>query len=364
MAKKKSNAQVKRLQKRAADRGEVYIADTSPPQASSEKVEGVDGETGVRGVPQDGVDINENSGTSLPQSPLHDSTALTLSELKPVKPDASKRKEAAERLQNAMKQIEVDDTLRAKDRRSAKRQAEALALEASGMPAQDLLDWYRQHQVQPPTPKHEQGPETKKRKRTSPCIAFVGQLSYHTTKEGLFHYLRKELGDTVTPDSVKIRLLTKNGKSRGMAFVETSSPELLFSCLSLHHTYLDGRRINIERTVGGSDPAKRQSKLDQIRQDQQSHLNEVIEGILEQHGLREGQGLDQPVLLQCLKHAPSVVQAALERFVESNGLDKDNPSAYLTFLLEKIGKEGIILKDKARTQDDSRKQRRAPHFSR
>ena len=54
---------------------------------------------------------------------------------------------------------------------------------------------------------------------------------------------------------VSVRLLERpaaqGGGSRGMAFVELASESALHSALKLHKSVMEGRRINVERTVGG-----------------------------------------------------------------------------------------------------------------
>jgi len=52
--------------------------------------------------------------------------------------------------------------------------------------------------------------------------------------------------------------------SRGIAFVEFTNSTLLQQALKLHHTDLDGRRINVELTVGGGGSGSaRKEKIDE-----------------------------------------------------------------------------------------------------
>jgi RNA recognition motif-containing protein len=308
-----------------------------------------------------------------------------------------KRRDAAVRLQKTLDQIASNTILKAKERRSAKRRAEAIASEEASLSAAELLDWYHQHQRHDVASEADddddddggesQGTNKNSKKKKNPYVAFVGQLSYETTAEALFGHFRKHLGDdAVTPETLKIRLLTrkkpqggdnKNGdskddggggstkktaSSRGMAFVEASTPELLYSLLSLHHTALDGRRINVERTAGGRNADKRRARIHEMRQDQQLHQRELIRSILREHGLLRNADddddsrdsgvaiLDDGAVQLCEKHAASAVQAALDRFAETNGLEKDNPCAYLTFLLTQN-----------QNQEDERKDSKAPN---
>jgi RNA recognition motif-containing protein len=330
---KKSQAQIKRLRQRAEARGEVYVEPPESPGPGPTSKEGTDS-----GAAQE-QSIDENSSAAVsPTTKLADKSQDQISK---------KRRAAAKQLQKALDEIATDSNLKAKERRAAKRKAEAIASEAAGgVEPQELLAWYQQQEVND-IDGEAKPHESKKGKKSNPYVAFVGQLSYQTTADGLFAYLKENLGEgEVTTDTVKIRLLTKKkgdkDVSRGMAFVETSTPELLYSCLSLHHTHLDGRRINVERTAGGRNPLKRKAKIDEFRQEQLSHQREVIQGILQQHNVVEGTTVDAGVVQLCERHAASVVQAALERFESTNGPDKDNPSAYLTFLLTKLSEEGIL----------------------
>jgi nucleolar protein 6 len=101
--------------------------------------------------------------------------------------------------------------------------------------------------------------ESEKQKKR--FIVFVGNLPYDTTKEELEEHFkacksRKELLD--------IRLLTKKGSNepRGCAFVEFKSFEGMKIALSLHHSDLKGRRINVEMTAGaGGNSEKRKEKI-------------------------------------------------------------------------------------------------------
>jgi RNA recognition motif. (a.k.a. RRM, RBD, or RNP domain) len=86
---------------------------------------------------------------------------------------------------------------------------------------------------------------------SGPLIVFVGQLSFKTTAQQLLEHFRNK-GGVVGP--LTVRLLTHEGttRSKGMAFVETTDPATLYQCLALHHTRLDGRILNVEKSLGVS----------------------------------------------------------------------------------------------------------------
>lgn len=225
---KKSNAQIRRMQMRAEKRGEEYVAPEAPP-------------------PSD----NAKSSDDTP---------------------SKKMMTVAQKLHKELMAIQNNDELRAKERRSQKRKAEAIAAEKAGCSAEEMQQWMEENQVlleqQLETAKKDKASnkdsnEEPQPQHTTPYIVFVGQLAYTTTKEALRKHIQTELSSEfeITPETVKIRLLTdaKTKKSRGMAFVELSNPELMYGCLRLHHTLLDGRRLNVERSAGGRKKETRQA---------------------------------------------------------------------------------------------------------
>ena len=347
MAKKKSQAQINRMIKRAQARGETYEPPPQRPETTHD---------------DDNDDDND----------AHAPTTLS---------PADKAKIAAARqLTKELEQIEKNETLKAKERRSAKRKAEAIAAESAGCSSVELMEWYAAHQAQHAS---SSSLNSKKRKSASkdstdndgeeqyisknPYIAFVGQLSFNTTKEGLLEHIRETLGQEfdISVQSVKIRLLTneKTGKSRGMAFVEVDNPELLYALLRLHQTHLDGRRINVERSAGGrANSQTKKQKLEQFRKEQDEYISGVVEKILQEFyndGTIQPDELDDGVKALFHRHSANVVQAALERYVETNGKQKDNPCAYLTCLVGKMASEGIYSKD----DDENKKQSSDKRFS-
>lgn len=83
---------------------------------------------------------------------------------------------------------------------------------------------------------------------------FFGQLSFSTTESDIRDHIAKH---GITCD-VRIRMLTKqdSGESRGAAFVDVlGGKRSLKRFMGMHHTMLNGRRINVERTVQRSKVA-------------------------------------------------------------------------------------------------------------
>lgn len=331
---KKSKAQIKRLAMRAEARGEVYVAPAPVEEKKEEK---------------------ESTSTTTKTS---------------QSPTSSAKLASARKLQQELVNIENDEAMKAKDRRSAKRKAEAIAFETTGCQAEDLLAWYKEQNDTQETKttkrKTDAKDEEEAEKRKIPYILFIGQLSYDTTKESLMQHFTTELADDgfdINEQTCKIRLLTdaKTKKSRGMAFVELSTPELMHGCLKLHKTMWEGRRINVEKSAGGGKHSEqRKEKLKTFRTQQEEYIESMVVKMMDEYKqkgeIQDGE-LDEGVIGLCKRHSGAVVEAALERYVDSNGREMDNPSAYLSFLLGKLAHEGIYDSEKGKKAPNSESDR-------
>mmetsp|Transcript_60934 Transcript_60934/g.149200 ORF Transcript_60934/g.149200 Transcript_60934/m.149200 type:complete len:367 (-) Transcript_60934:45-1145(-) len=321
----KSAAQLRRLQKRAAARGEEYK------------------------LPEKDTKNDKPKDQTTPPS-----------EPAPAKdPEVESRIAAAKKLQSELKSIEESETLKSKDRRSAKRKAEAIATESTGLPAEDLLKWYeneqRKQQKKEGGENQDKTAQNKKNKKqhgekNDPYIAFFGQLSFETTKDDLLQHIKSQLKEAYPESqkkSIDIRLLvdSQTNRSRGMAFVQVEDPEFLYALLKLHQTYLKGRRINVEKSAGGKKGSEtRKAKIQAYRKEQEEYFAEVVDNIIGEFrktGEIRDDELDDGVIQLCRHHAGPVVRAAITEYVEKGGNQMDNPSAYLTFLVSKFAKEGI-----------------------
>jgi RNA recognition motif-containing protein len=322
---KKSNAQIKRMMHRASQRGEEYVAP-------------------ILNVPT----LDEPSNTVNKQ-------------------DSSKLK-AVTKLNKTLDSIDKDEEMRAKDRRSAKRKAEAIAIEESGVPLEDLLIWFKEHGASRQKENDVKQPTKKKKNMDdpfqNPYIVFIGQLAFTTTKEALLAHLKEELGKEfkITQETCRIRLLTdaKTNKSRGMAFLETNDPEMLYATLKLHHTMLDGRRLNVERSAGGGKETKKE-KLKTFRKEQEVFLADAVDNMIQEYitsgELKKGE-LDDGVISLCKRHSPATVEATLIKYLESNGRDMDNSSSYFSFMIGKIAAEGLY--ESAQERLDKKRAKEGP----
>lgn len=401
MGKKKSAAQIRRLQERAEKRGETYeytpdqpdenVTEANPEESATtttaqhddcEKENQCDtAETQKRRVVaarliQELKDIESNeeikskdrrSAKRKAEAIASEEAGMQVEELvqwydqnkqedgksdesATVDPKMETKRNAAMKLKQALKDIESNEELKSKDRRSAKRKAEAIATEKTDMTPEALLEWWDKESQKTSGGNKNKKTKQSKEKNHDPYIAFIGQLSFDTTSEQLLEHIRSQLQNDfpkVRKHTIKIRMLTdsKTKKSRGMAFCEVDDPELLYGLLKLHQTFLKGRRINVERSAGGNkNSTKRQGIIKQYRKEQDEYFAEVMDSILGEYKktgeLREDE-LDEGVIALCKRHSGPVVRAAVAKYIEGSGRDMDNPSAYLTFLITKFAEEGV-----------------------
>mmetsp|Transcript_784 Transcript_784/g.1301 ORF Transcript_784/g.1301 Transcript_784/m.1301 type:complete len:862 (+) Transcript_784:18-2603(+) len=128
------------------------------------------------------------------------------------------------------------------------------------------------------------GGEDSNETRTKPKYRlFFGQLSYSTTAEDVERHITTSGATCKTA----VRLLTDKdtGASRGSAFVDVfGGKRSLKKLMSLHHTQLNGRRINVEftarRGAGPGDSEMTSLKLKQTRMAQKIKDSEAVDAVL------------------------------------------------------------------------------------
>ncbi|KZS95899.1 hypothetical protein SISNIDRAFT_464193 [Sistotremastrum niveocremeum HHB9708] len=97
-------------------------------------------------------------------------------------------------------------------------------------------------------------------------ILFLGNLKYTTTKEAVESHF------SVCDPPPSVRLMTPKAtdpsrpvtKSKGCAFLEFTHRNALQQGLKLHHSELEGRKINVELTAGGG--GKSESRIQKVRE--------------------------------------------------------------------------------------------------
>jgi hypothetical protein len=112
--RRKTSAQIRRMEKRAAARGNVYTYNAPPPRPEQN-------------------DIQAKDDKLKPKK----KTERT----RPIKTKEMQLDEVAERLESELKSIDENANLVSKERRSAKRKAEAMAAEDAQMTRADFLEW-------------------------------------------------------------------------------------------------------------------------------------------------------------------------------------------------------------------------------
>ena len=367
MGMSKSAAKIRRNITRASARGEAYIP---PIAAAATDTAANDADDGVK-----------NTSSSAGKKKKRTADALLV-----LSAEDKRKFDSVKKLYDTLASLDNNDKdsnkLNAKERRSAKRKAEAIASEETGeKDIQVLLDWY--NSVAPPPSVSPTKKKTKmatksnddnnttdaaKKEKKIPYILFIGQLAYTTTSEMIFQHFQSTLGDDlITPDTLKVRLLLdqkKKGanKSRGMGFIELSTPEIMYECLKLHLTYIDGRRINVEKSAGGGSTIK-SSRIITHRAAQSTYIANTVEAILSTYinnGDLSTNELDDGVKALCTRHSTTVVEAAIKEYINEKrerklrksddnsgggGVDEEgllrNPSAYLTHMIGRIAEEGV-----------------------
>ena len=227
----------------------------------------------------------------------------------------------------------------------------------------------------------------KKSSSTQKPRVFVGQLSYKTTKKAI-----QDLFEQRGIKGVTVRLLTQKGtnKSRGMAFVELPDEFAVTRALRIHHQMLDGRQINVERTVGGGGHKSkaRKEKLVKLKSIQgekiKREVNELIASLIEKGREDDNEELaelyekldERNVDALCTFPYKVVVEilkdlgATLEHKSQNEGEDKQitNHNAYLMGMLKRYREElkelslpqserkhRVLKKDQGRRGNNSRR---------
>ncbi|XP_071452176.1 uncharacterized protein [Hetaerina americana] len=96
-------------------------------------------------------------------------------------------------------------------------------------------------------------------KKRNPYTIFVGNIPYKATKEEIKKHFEK------AGEVVDIRVPTHKGteKQKGFAYVEVKDRITYEKALSLHHSHLHGRKINVEYTTQGKKGGPKEEKIKQ-----------------------------------------------------------------------------------------------------
>lgn len=103
---------------------------------------------------------------------------------------------------------------------------------------------------------------------------FVGQIPFRSSKDQVGKHFS---GDGFKAAVKSVRMLTEKetGEFRGMAFVEFNNNEDYEKALKMDYSVMNGRRIRVERTVGGGGKKRTQKLKEVIGTDVQKRKEEV-----------------------------------------------------------------------------------------
>lgn len=212
------------------------------------------------------------------------------------------------------------------------------------------------------------GPKVKRSNPPSQTV-FVGQLAYTTTEEQLRAHFAAVPGMSGPPTSVRLLAEKGTGKSRGMAFVQMAGEADVHTALkALHKSLLGGRRINVERTVGGGGTATtRVEKIKKLRTIQDASINRRVQSLVdavvaefggdeetdeaadahETMGLRASD-VDERAREFLSTVSEDIARDALRDFAESAARKVDNRPAFLMGVLKRFVEERSAEEAKAK----------------
>jgi RNA recognition motif-containing protein len=397
---KKSAAQIRRMEKRAAERGDKYdapveVVSTQKKLNVAKKLkETLDElESNITGMNSRDKRASKRKAETIATEELGgDINIAHLLEWYDKQPTGIKEKqekkkksgsslsdedkikfEAFAEYQKSLTEIEADKLLNSKDRRSAKRKADAIACENSKFSTiQELSDWYEANKDKQPVKKQKKSSNKNEdqSKTNNPYILFVGQIPYNSTADQIMkhfqHYMGKKVitEETMTiripnnADKEKFKAKGKDRPTKGFAFCEFKDPELMYECLKLHHTDMNGRRINVIRAAGGGK-AKRAEKIKERKEEQDEYISTIVDKIIKEHiskgDLKEDE-LDNGAILLCRRRNAAIVEAALSEYIEARG-DRhlENPSSFFAKVMNRVTEEGV---DAIKKQDKKKGSKR------
>jgi len=189
----------------------------------------------------------------------------------------------------------------------------------------------------PSDPNVEQSSKKKQRWRDRHSV-FVGQLPYSATEGMIESHFRK----SGVEGRIAVRVLTDKNtkKSRGIAYVDVESPEHVEMCLSLHHSLLTGRRINVEMTSagGGTNSDRRKQEIAQHKKDAEDQAKKKVQTMIDEFvegGHVEATDIDDHNQEFLMQVPFEVAKAALTEFSELDFDGVRNRCAYLMGLIKR-----------------------------
>lgn len=143
-----------------------------------------------------------------------------------------------------------------------------------------------------------EGEETKKPVKASKAdvkqrfILFIGNLKYTTSKEAV----QQHFSSCDPPPDVRLMKPKPSeggkstAKSKGFAFLEFPSKPGLQQALKLHHSELEGRKINVELTAGGG--GKSENRIAKVKERNKELHNQRVKRVEKLKNSKGGEGKD------------------------------------------------------------------------
>lgn len=230
------------------------------------------------------VDTDPNLTTTI-ENVRNSKTAAELeSALAPIRSaigTCTSRRKLKRAIDQSLKLEAIQKEMNAKVRRRVNRALKALSPEENG----ETLTKAKNEEQKKAAKRAKNGDqeedddEQANKKRKVPYVVFIGQLGYDTTALEIEQFLRFK----GIQGGINVRLLTnkEDGSFKGMAFVEVDTAEIMYQCIALHHSFFKGRKINIEKSCGGSNKEKRTEKIQLKKQEQIGKINELTDKVLQ-----------------------------------------------------------------------------------
>jgi len=105
--------------------------------------------------------------------------------------------------------------------------------------------------------KSTQAKHKRQKQKFKSYVLFIGNLSYETTKQDIMDHF----GKCGAIKNVRIPVGKEDNKPRGFVYLEVEEHVTYENVLSMHHSFLRRRRINVECTFGGSQKSQKRKAL-------------------------------------------------------------------------------------------------------
>eukprot|EP00188_Purpureofilum_apyrenoidigerum_P006021 Plantae.Rhodophyta-Purpureofilum_apyrenoidigerum.ctg8614.p1 GENE.Plantae.Rhodophyta-Purpureofilum_apyrenoidigerum.ctg8614~~Plantae.Rhodophyta-Purpureofilum_apyrenoidigerum.ctg8614.p1 ORF type:complete len:271 (+),score=77.50 Plantae.Rhodophyta-Purpureofilum_apyrenoidigerum.ctg8614:713-1525(+) len=176
---------------------------------------------------------------------------------------------------------------------------------------------------------------------TQRMTVFVGQIPYSASKEDIQrHFAKLNSGGPV-----QVRMLTKKGSGefRGMAYVDLRSEADVEEALKMDYTILKGRRLRVERTVGGGGDKRKVHLKKILSKDREKRvttveevLREKLQASADDNDKLKATDIDQQTREFLLTIPLDVAMKAVEELAEVSLKKTRNRKRYIMGVLKRV----------------------------